>query len=87
MRIAVSADDVVRFADTVGKLSPLGAALVAIILLVVVFYRKWLVVGPIYSDLEARLEKTEQQREDALDLAAKLTGILEAGRRGSYRGR
>jgi hypothetical protein len=84
---SVTADDVLRFADTVGRLSPLAAVFVACILLIYVFYRKWLVVGSIHSDLEARLVKTEQQRDDALDLAAKLTGILEAGRRGSYRGR
>ncbi len=83
----MTADDLIRFADTIGKLSPLAAVLVAAVLLIFVFYKKWLVVGPLYTDLEGRLAKTEQQREDALELAARLTGILEAGRRGSYRGR
>lgn len=87
----VSVDDVLKFADTVGRLSPLAALFVGVCFVVFVFYKKWLIVGPIHADmvadLGARLDKTEKQRDDALELAAKLTGILEAGRRGSYRGR
>ena len=83
----MSAGDLIAFADAVGKLGPIAVVLVVTVLIVYIFYKKWLVVGSVYSDVEARLLKTEQQRDDALEMAAKLTGILEAGRRGSYRGR
>jgi len=83
----MTVDDVVGFAQLLGKLSPLGAALVIVFVIGWVFYRKILVLGPYHTDLETRLERTEKQRDDALEMAAKLTDILEAGRRGNYRGR
>jgi hypothetical protein len=83
----VTVDDVLKFSSSLAQLSPLAAFVVAGIVVVYVFQRKWLVIGAMYTDLEARLTKTEQQREDAIALAAKLTDILEAGRRGSYRSR
>lgn len=87
MGAAMTVDNIIQFADFIAKLSPLAVALLAIALITYVFYKKMLIIGPFYNDLQARLTKTEQQRDDALDLAAKLTSILEAGRRGSYRGR
>ncbi len=83
----MTVDDLLHLADFLGKLSPLGVALVIVFGVGFIFYRKWLVIGPFHADLELRLQKTEKQRDDALELAAKLTEILEAGRRGSYRGR
>jgi hypothetical protein len=79
--------DPVQIADSISKLSPVGIAALLVLLFGVAFYRRWLVLGPYYEDLERRLTKTENQRDEALSLAAKLTDILEAGRRGSFRGR
>jgi hypothetical protein len=83
--------DPVQLAEQISKLSPLGIAILIVFLVGYVFYKKWLVFGSYHvervTDLEERLTKTEEQRDQALDMAAKLTGILEAGRRGSYRGR
>lgn len=83
----MTVDDVVTLVSKLGSLPSLALVVLVSFFLVWVFYKRWLVIGPFYSDLEARLTKTEEQRDDALELAAKLTGILEAGRRGSYRGR
>jgi hypothetical protein len=83
----MTVDDLVNAANWVSRLSPLGFALLIVLVVGYAFYKQWLVFGPFYADQENRLAKTEQQRDDALELAAKLTGILEAGRRGSYRGR
>lgn len=83
----MTTDDILGWANLVGKLSPLGAAIVIVFAIGLIFYRKILVLGPFHSDLEERLTRTEKQRDDALELAAKLTDILESGRRGSYRGR
>ena len=83
----MTVDDLLNLADFVGRLGPLGAALVIVFAVGLAFYRKWVVLGPFYVEQGERLTRTEKQRDDALELAARLTGILEAGRRGSYRGR
>lgn len=83
----MSVDDIITLAAHLGTL-PLLALVIAVVVLVTwVFYKRVLVLGPYYTDLENRLAKTEQQRDQAIELAAKLTDILEAGRRGTFRGR
>lgn len=84
---AVSVDDLIQLVAKLGSLSALTLVIVVVVLLVYVFYKRWLVLGPFYTEQGTRLEKTEQQRDQAIDMAAKLTDILEAGRRGSYRSR
>lgn len=83
----MSLDDVIKFVDKLGTLPLLSLVVIVVIVVIYVFYKRWLVLGPFYFDLELRLGKTETQRDQAIDMAAKLTDILEAGRRGTFRGR
>lgn len=80
-------DDLIQLSSKLGSLPLLTMVIVVIVVVSALFYYRVIVPGPYYFALEAKLTKVEQQRDEALELAAKLTDILEAGRRGSYRGR
>lgn len=82
---AVTVDDVLKLATNISTVAPVTVMLLTAVGIIYAFHKRWLVVGSFYSDLEIRLSKTETQRDQALELAEKLTGILESGRRGSFR--
>lgn len=82
---AVTLDDVIRLASQIATVAPITVMLLTAVAIIYAFHKRWLVVGSFYSDLEVRLTKTETQRDQALELAEKLTNILESGRRGNFR--
>lgn len=71
-------------ADIIGPIAQYGWLGVLVLVLVSGWREDW-VWGKVYRREVAHNDKLAAQRDEAITLAATLTSIVEAGRRGQYR--
>ena len=71
-------------ADIIGPIAQFGWLGVLVVVLLTGWREDW-VFGRVYRREVSHNEKLAAQRDEAIKLAAQLTDIVEAGRRGQYR--